>query len=116
MTRDDLQNWIDNNKNVKEDCLRELSYDFSERIMHNIRWTKAIDQDIGWVYIYQEFQDKDNILREEPSIAFFLENSHTPLEIAAIQLTLMFNWDESKEGKEYWNNICVALYEEPGRK
>lgn len=117
MTRDELQYWIDNNKNIKKSRYYELSNDFADRLMIGFTWVKSSNMPSEWMKIYRKHKYSVRPISEtEPPIIFLLENNHTTLEIAAIELTLMFSWEESDEGFRYWNRVCLALLAESNLK
>lgn len=115
MTRNELELWIENNKNIKENRFEELAGDFASRIIRGLLWSGSKERDEG------KWSDLHNHMTElaiyqtsvtELSIIFFLEDTHKDLEIASIELTLMFNWRKSEEGFDYWKEWCISIYKE----
>jgi hypothetical protein len=118
MTRDELEIWIEANKNIKEDFIDSMGRSFCESIMRGFWWSCSKEGYSEWNGMYQKiFRKLPNKIksgdelkpnRELPIYIFLGE--FNKLEVAAIELTLMFNWEESKEGYDYWCEWSQRIY------
>jgi hypothetical protein len=119
MTRDELEIWIEANKNIKMSKFDELAGNFAGRIVSGFNWGTCKERNFKeWYKFHQHIVElaKYQSPTVEPSIISLLENHHKYLEIAAIELTLMFNWRKSIEGYDYWKEWCISIYKESNLK